>query len=1284
MSNFRPIRLIGHSFTWLARLTLLTSAVMAVLCALIIVILRYWLLPDIEQFHGKITTSLSNAMENPVSIGQLKGDWDGLQPHLSMFDVRILNDQGMAALVLPRIEVSVSWLSLLAAELRFASLEIERPELLIRRNAFGIINIGSVSVKSNTTNTTLSDWMLHQPRIVVRDALIVWQDEQRGAPPLTLKHVNLRIESRFNHHRFALRAVPPASLSSTLDVRGDFHGRHFNDLNKWSGQLYTQLNYIDLLPWQPWLNLPPQLSSGRGGLRSWLSIKNGQLTQLTTDLALRDVVTRLGNKVPEMKVNYLRGRVAWQIAGADWEVYTQNFTMRLLNGLAFNPVDFTLRITPGNDKQPSGGQLQANQLQLESLVSLANFLPLEAGLRSKLTAYAPRGHVNDLDMSWQSSPQAAYSVKGKFNNLALQQVGKLPGFSGLSVTIDGNQDNGIVHLNAHHLKLDAPGYMREGLSFDTLTGQVRWGHKNGEMNIQLTNIALVNEDLAGVLFGSYQSKTGTKGILDLTVNLTRGQIKHAARYTPLIALDKKDNDWLNGALLSGHTEDFHLRLNGLLDDFPLNGTTKTSFEITAHAQNASMEYAPDWPIIDNISGEFSIKNNRMEVIAPSATILGAQISHLSILQPDMAKFDTPLQITGEADAKNNTFLQFIQKSPVRGYINGFTDGVSASGYGHLNLSAQIPLMMSKPVRISGRLSIPSSDIDFGAGVPWLRNTLGVLTFTESGMKVNNATADILGGATHLNVETAEAGAVRVNLQGHSSIEALRKTENAPLLNYLQGGTDWDAHIIVVNKIAEFKLNANLAGLTSTLPPPFNKTAQEIMPLHIEKKNIADHQDMISAQLGNLFNAYLISTEAKGINTIQRGVINFGAQNGSSASEDTAAGIWLEGTIPVLALQGWDNLTSGTSSGINISGANLHIGKLTGYGMSIEDMHLLATKNTDGIVAQLSGNSLNGKIVFEDIHGRNKVTAHLRNLAVDESVKSPVITIKPAKPLPKNLPVVDINIEDFVYKGKKIGHLELTGLPENDDWRLSHIAINNPDGNLTGTGLWHGNSTRMQTEVGLLLDISNAGNILSRSGYPDTVKNGSGKLKVNLRWDGQPDDFNYASLNGTLKLDTDRGRFLKMDPGFGKLLGILSLQALPRHITLDFTDVFSAGFEFNNINGNATILHGVIQTDDLHMDGSSAKVTMKGQINLNDETQNMRVEVLPTLGASVSMLSAFAAGPAVGIGALIVNRILGNPLDKLVSFEYNISGSWRDPKVVKIGEKPIELLQPNTEDKHTEK
>src|SRR3989338_9154912 len=122
-----PIRLLWHSLNWLTRLAIVASAVMAVLTALAILMLRYWLLPNVGQYHDRIAASLAGAIGNPGTIGRNQGDWQGFRPRLSFADVRILNEQRQPALVLPRIDGSVSWMSLFAAELRLAPPENDRP-----------------------------------------------------------------------------------------------------------------------------------------------------------------------------------------------------------------------------------------------------------------------------------------------------------------------------------------------------------------------------------------------------------------------------------------------------------------------------------------------------------------------------------------------------------------------------------------------------------------------------------------------------------------------------------------------------------------------------------------------------------------------------------------------------------------------------------------------------------------------------------------------------------------------------------------------------------------------------------------------------------------------------------------------------------------------------------------------------------------------------------------------------------------------------------------------------
>jgi uncharacterized protein (TIGR02099 family) len=1317
------VRLLWHSFNWLTRITIVVTAVMAVLVALAVIILRYWLLPDIEQYHDRITSSLSGAIGNQVTIGKIQGDWQGFLPHLNFTDLRILDDQRHPVLALQRIDGSVSWMSLITAELRLASLEIVSPELLIRRDAQGKFFIGNLAISKQKEGNDFANWILHQSDMLVRNGLIVWIDEQRNAPPLVLRQVNLRIHSLFNQHSFALRAIPPHELATPLDVRGEFNGKSFDDLGKWSGSIFTQLDHTDVTAWRPWLNLPKEFSRGRGALRGWLSIKDGKLAQIIADMDLRDVVTKLSEDVPEMIVLKLHGRAAWQEVAGGFEVSTKGLAMQLHNGIEIQPTDLYFRIVNAGDNQSAAGEIRANYLQLERLTELTKFLPMEADMRAQIQAYSPRGKVSSLDAQWQGTLKKldSYKLKGHFEGIAVNQVGKTPGFTGLTMDVNGSEAGGRFSINSRQLTVNAPGVMREPLVFSTFTGQAGWRQEKGELSINVDNIAVANDDLAGNAHGSYRTLAGTLGMLDLTVSLTRGDIRRAARYTPLIALNKEGNDWLNGALLAGHTEDFYLRIKGNLSDFPLDGSKDTLFEIGGHAKDAVLEFDKSWPRIENISCELLIRRNRLEIRSPSAAILNARLHNVTVTLPDMMSKDLMMEIKGEATAASNTFLEFVQKSPVRGYIDGFTDGISASGNGHLDLFTRIPLLGSQPVKVSGTIAVQDNDISLGVGVPMLRKTRGALSFTESDMHANGVSSEILGGPAFINVQTAEGGVVHATMTGRSNVDVLRMTEPHPILNYLHGSAAWNADIKLIKKSAQIIINSNLQGVSSSLPQPLAKRADELMQLHMEvnpvlippKRSgtykpcqvpcsdgiVVEGKDVISGQLGNVLAVKLMRQAENGVMAIRRGVVNLGPKDRSldpkilrdlSRSMD---GIWLVGSLPELSIQGWDGLVNGTgktgaettSATSQIAGVNLNIDKLTGYGGGVSGIHIEAERRGDGLVAKLSGNQLNGEVIWQP-HGYemgNMFRVHLHELqwlnenqstqdlqlAKSTNPVTSLSSVQGDKLHPNEVAALEISIENLQLKGKQIGRMDLVGHPDGKNWRLRRLNITNPDGSLVGDGIWSEIEDKQQTQANLVLDISDAGKVLGRSGYPNAVKGGSGRLTANLSWLGSPDKFNYASLNGTIKLDTGKGRFLKMDTGAGKLLSVLSLQYLPNNIVSGFSDVFSEGFQFDNIVGDATIKEGVMDTREFHVYGSAAKVAMKGIVDLNNESQNLSIKVYPAVGDSVSLLAVFAINPAAGIAGLIADKLLGSPLDKLVSFEYNVSGTWSNPNVVKVGEAP---------------
>jgi uncharacterized protein YhdP len=226
--------------------------------------------------------------------------------------------------------------------------------------------------------------------------------------------------------------------------------------------------------------------------------------------------------------------------------------------------------------------------------------------------------------------------------------------------------------------------------------------------------------------------------------------------------------------------------------------------------------------------------------------------------------------------------------------------------------------------------------------------------------------------------------------------------------------------------------------------------------------------------------------------------------------------------------------------------------------------------------------------------------------------------------------------------------------------------------MSASGSWQrepGASARKMA-LSFVLDFGNAGGLLARLGIPEALRGGNGRLEGELGWQGSPFAIHYPTLAGQLKLATSKGQFLKASAGAGRLLGVLSLQSLPRRMTLDFRDVFSEGFAFDSITATAEIKSGVLSTRDFRMRGASANVLIEGSSDIGRETQDLHVLVLPEINAaSASIAYALLANPAIGLGTFLAQMLLRDPLSKAFSFEYDITGTWADPQV-KRRERPV--------------
>jgi uncharacterized protein YhdP len=135
----------------------------------------------------------------------------------------------------------------------------------------------------------------------------------------------------------------------------------------------------------------------------------------------------------------------------------------------------------------------------------------------------------------------------------------------------------------------------------------------------------------------------------------------------------------------------------------------------------------------------------------------------------------------------------------------------------------------------------------------------------------------------------------------------------------------------------------------------------------------------------------------------------------------------------------------------------------------------------------------------------------------------------------------------------------------DNWLLEQLSIVNPDGSLNGDGVWRPGA-REETRLKFKLDVGSVEKMLNRLGYPEAVRRGQGNLEGSS-CGRAADGLASAQPDGKMEVRVTSGQFTQLEPGVGRLLGVLSLQALPRRITLDFRDVFSEGFAFDRISGS---------------------------------------------------------------------------------------------------------------------
>jgi uncharacterized protein (TIGR02099 family) len=1239
--------------------------------------LRFWLLPQVERYQQEVVEALTRAVGLPVSIGALSAEWDGLHPRLSVTNLRLADRDGREALVLPVVEPVVSWATLFAGDLRLYSLTIEGPRLTVRRGADGTLSIAGLPLGQRPAASggggRLTDWILEQREIVVRDAEIEWVDELRGAPPLVLRGLQFRLRNRGELHQIGLSARPPPELGAGLELRLSLRGQSVAEPASWNGRIYAELGYTDLAGWRPWVDYPLPVQSGQGALRLWATFGAGKLVDATADLALAGVTAQLGEQLPPLALASVVGRVQGRATARGYEFGARRLELVPEQGLPMRGTTFRASWEAG---APARGSLSADALELEPLAQLAEYLPFPADLRQLLAELAPQGRVSDASFEWsgQLPDPARFRARASFDLLGMNAWRAIPGFRNLTGRIEATEVRGALSLAARDAEIDLPRVFPEPrIVLSQLSGNVNWERTPGAgLSVRISQAQLANQDLAGSASGTYTYAGAAPGAVDLSAQLQRADAGRLDRYLPHAEiLGEKTRAWLVGAIRSGRATDARLRLRGDLRQFPFRDPQLGQFEIVVQVRDGVLAYAPGWPQIEGIDGELRFERDRMEIAARRARVLDAEVREARVgttLGPRAV-----LSISGRAEGPSAAFLRFLRESPLRAGLGTIPEELDVFGRARLRLALELPLAEPSRSEASGEFAFAGNTLRLGSQLPAIERATGTLAFSGSSVQLRNASGRLMGGPLRV-VGGSQGGDVVLSANGRFAVAAMEPLLPEAWRGRLRGSAAYAGSVrLGRDGVPQLAVESDLAGVESTLPPPLAKPADETQLLRIALLHGAEgERDRISVTLGRLLQAEVLRERQGGERFSGRTAIAFHLPPGKSLRlPERPVRTLLYGSLPHLDLDRWLGLL-GTGASAEEAGttvAEMSFGKLDAFGRRLEDITVKAQVRGNDWNASVTSKDITGEVVYR---GGAPRSLQARMARFDVPPEAPEALDAPGRTA--DLPDVDLIAEDFGFRGNRLGRVEVVARHEGADWRIERLQMKNPDGSVAGRGQWRtgeGGGTSLELEF----EAANVGGFLGRLGRAKLVSGGSASGAAALAWKGEPTAVDLASLQGSVKLHAEQGQFLQIEPGIGKLVSLMSLQNLPRRVVFDFGDVFSKGFQWDTIDATARIEQGVLETNDFRMTGGAAEVQMKGKVNLAAETQDLRVRVVPGLDGTASTVTGVLINPPAGLAALLAQKLLKNPLGQIFAYQYAITGDWDEPKVEKLNLPPAQLPKP---------
>ena len=871
-----------------------------------------------------------------------------------------------------------------------------------------------------------------------------------------------------------------------------------------------------------------------------------------------------------------------------------------------------------------------------------------------------------------------------------------------------NEDGGQADLQDSSMILDFPNLFRWPLSVAELSGKIGWTIGADGWAFKGRDLMAKNEDVfARVALDIVKESPDVSTFMSLVAKFTDGDGSQVTHYLPTGIMNDQSVDWLDKAIVSGHIASGGTIIHGRMSDFPfVEGNGK--FEVRFGVEDGRLNYANGWPEIYDIDADVQFLGKGLVVNARHGKIFSNDIQWASVTLPDLKSLPLQAVIAGDIKGVTQDKIDYLVKSPQLNKSFGrYLDGMTTSGESLLHLDLDLHIGDYKKTSLQGWVELAENSLTVPALGRVLSEVDGRLNFYEDGIKADALQAELFGQSTSLKISTKEettksgriidpinSGSVPdstvsitpaelaiernrwINIQADGLLNAkgLASYYFPPIKELFKGDGEWDVLFRIPvgssgkdPKVATLQVNANLKGVEINLPPPLKKHSNDSAEMKLQVDFLPEHASLMRVNYGGFIEGLFELGGQQGkdnVAGIQRGEVRF---SGGSVSLPDGNGVRVVGRLDEVSLGDWLGLLTSSNTAQmeqNISPSFLHsadiaIRSLGAYGQKFHKVRLKTTPVKNSWAFDINSNEMSGLFEIPSNIATHPVRANLKYLYLVE----PELTAGSVDP--RDIPALDFQVKDLRYESRRFGEIRLETTRVANGLRIEQLVLKPKATTIIANGGWYTRGGKENSDIQIRIKTTNVGRTLKELGYVGTISGGKGDVSLDLQWPSALFDVDANEVFGSMKIFLTDGQLLDIDPGAGRLFGLLSLQTLPRRLFLDFSDVFSKGFGFSRIKGSFKIEDGDAYTNSLYLDGPSARVDISGRAGLVEQDYDQQVVVTPKVAESLPLLGALAATPQIGAAILFVQKIFQTGIDEATKTEYTITGNWSSPIVKKV-------------------